>query len=87
MSVTSDAQKKCLILQRWDDEEFLFCLMNFSNEVQHLRISGERPYWKKIFDSADPQWAGTAAAPVLVDALQSLNIQPESFLVYTNKHV
>lgn len=87
MSVTSDAQKKCLILQRWDDEEFLFCLMNFSNEVQHLRISGERPYWKKIFDSADPQWAGTVAAPVLVDALQSLNIQPESFLVYTNKHV
>ncbi len=87
LSVTSDAARKCLILQRWDEEEYVFCLMNFSNEEQDLRISGERPYWKKIFDSADPCWDGPAAAPMLVDALQSIHIQPESFLVYTNKHV
>lgn len=87
MSVSSDAVKNCLILQRWDDGEYVVCMLNFNTEVQHLRISGERPYWKKIFDSADPCWNGPAAAPLLVDALQSLIIQPESFLVYTSKHV
>lgn len=87
MDVSSDTGKNCLILHRWDDAEYIVCMLNFSIDPQHLRISGERPYWKKIFDSADPCWNGPVSAPVLVDALQSLIIQPESFLVYTSKHV
>lgn len=87
MSVATETAKNCLILQRWDEEEYIVCLMNFSKEIQQLRISGERPYWKKILDSADPKWNGPIAAPLLVDALQSITIQPESFLVYTSKHV
>jgi maltooligosyltrehalose trehalohydrolase len=87
MCVSSDVSMNCLILQRWDQEQHIVCLMNFSSSIQQISMTAERPYWKKIFDSADPGWKGPAAAPAHINALQDLTIQPQSILVYTSRHV
>jgi len=86
MMVTAHPKKNCLMLRRWDQEQQVLCLMNFSDKIHSLAIPDDKPYWKKILDSADPKWKGPAAAPVSIDALQLLTLQPQSILIYTNKY-
>jgi len=86
MTVTADANKNCLVLRRWEQEVQVLCLMNFSSKVHDITLPDDKPHWKKILDSADPQWKGPSAAPISVDALQNLTIQPQSILIYTNKY-
>lgn len=86
LTVSSDTQKNCLILRRWEQEQEVLCLMNFSPEKQEAVIPDDKPHWKKILDSADPKWNGPAAAPLSVDALEILTVQPQSILIYTNKY-
>jgi maltooligosyltrehalose trehalohydrolase len=86
MMVSADEKTNCLTLIRWEQEQQVLCLMNFSSKVQSMKIPADKPYWKKILDSADPCWNGPAAAPLSVDALKSVTIQPQSILIYTNKY-
>lgn len=86
MTVSSNLKSNCLILRRWDQEQQVLCLMNFSNKVQSVIIPDDIPYWKKILDSADPCWKGPVAAPLSIDALQHLKMEPQSILIYTNKY-
>lgn len=84
--VSSDAVTNCMMLRRWEQEEQVLCLMNFSAEKREMVIPGDQSYWKKILDSADPEWNGPAAAPLTTNAFQVLTIQPQSILIYTNKY-
>lgn len=84
--VSSDGLTNCLMLRRWEQEEQVLCLMNFSSEKQQMVIPGDQSSWKKILDSADPEWNGPAAAPLTASAFQVLTIQPQSILIYTNKY-
>lgn len=68
-------------------EETVVCLMNFSKEIQWLRLPVRNGHWHKLLDSADPQWYGPAAGPMEVAGNEEhLAVQPESILIYTNKH-
>lgn len=84
--VYSEIDKNCLVLRKWEDGQQVLCLMNFSGKKQGIKIPEQIPYWKKILDSADPQWKGPGMAPLTVDALQIVEIQPQSILIYTNKY-
>lgn len=86
MMVTSDTLTNCLTLRRWEQEQQVLCLMNFSDQVQSMAIPADKPHWRKILDSADLCWNGPAAAAPAIDALQLVHIQPESILIYTNKY-
>lgn len=86
LTVSADAATNCLVLKRWEDGVQVLCLMNFSKKTQDITIPDDKPYWRKILDSADPKWKGPHAAPASIDALQSLEIQPQSILIYTNKY-
>lgn len=87
LQVWSSAQKNCLLLRRRDQGKQVLCLMNFSAEKQELSIPDDIPHWKKIMDSAAPQWAGPAESPSTVNAGQVLTLQPHSLLIYTNNYV
>jgi maltooligosyltrehalose trehalohydrolase len=86
LTVSADAKTNCLVLRRWEEEVQVLCLMNFSKKTQDITIPDGIPSWKKILDSADPKWKGPRAAPLSVDALQKIEIQPQSILIYTNKY-
>ena len=86
MMVSSDEKTSCLMLRRWEQDQQVLCLMNFSEKMQPVTIPDDKPYWKKILDSADPEWNGPGASPLSIDALQVLTLQPHSILIYTNKY-
>lgn len=66
--------------------ETVVCLMNFSKEPQSLLLPISDTPWQKLLDSADPQWRGSVAAPNTLAGNESVTVQPESILIYTNRH-
>ncbi len=67
--------------------ETVVCLMNFSSESQSLILPASDNNWRKLLDSADPQWHGSVAAPALIDGNAPVIVQAESILIYTSAHV
>ena len=64
--------------------ETVVCLMNFSKDSQSLSLPASDRHWQNLLDSADPTWYGPQAAPSAVSGNESVTIQPESILIYTN---
>lgn len=87
LDASHNEEKKTLVLHRWNDGEHALCIMNFSQKEQLIAVSLHNQQWKKIFDSADPQWKGPKAAPETIIGGADLTLQPESILIYTNSHV
>jgi len=74
-----------LTMRRWWQAEEILALFNFGNHstlcVDTVR-SGE---WRKLLDSADPQWSGPGTTvPLVVSAGKDLNLtlQPKSFCLF-----
>ena len=65
--------------------ETVVCLMNFSKVPQSISLPISDHVWQKVLDSADPQWHGPVAAPATMASNESVMVQPESILIYTNK--
>lgn len=86
LEVSCNEVSKTLQLHRWLDDEHVWCLMNFSNVTQTIAVTtGQR--WKRIFDSADPQWRGPAASTDLPANVSVVTLQPESIVIYTSNYV
>ncbi len=88
-NVTADVLegKNVLLLQRWHDEQQVFCFMNFSGVQQAVKVPPQPDKWKKLIDSAAPEWNGTVAVPQFVSGDENILLQPESFILYSNDHV
>ncbi|QDK82762.1 malto-oligosyltrehalose trehalohydrolase [Spirosoma sp. KCTC 42546] len=67
------------------EPETVVCLMNFSKEPRSLLLAASTKPWQKLLDSADPKWRGPLSAPQLVAGNESVVVQPESILIYTNQ--
>ncbi|HEY0244375.1 MAG TPA: malto-oligosyltrehalose trehalohydrolase [Mucilaginibacter sp.] len=74
-----DEDKQLLMLNRWYNGQQVYCIMNFSKTQQIIPIP-EIVNWQKVLDSADSKWNGPGSLP-------TLNIQPESLIIYLNNHV
>lgn len=85
LDVQYNEEQKTLLLHRWHQGQHIVCLMNFSQEPQSITLPTYEQQWKKLFDSADPQWNGSAAAPESVESNTNLTIQPESIILYSNQ--
>ncbi|RYD56110.1 MAG: malto-oligosyltrehalose trehalohydrolase [Sphingobacteriales bacterium] len=87
LDVSHNEEKKTLVLHRWDGGVHALCIMNFSQQEQHISVSSHNQQWEKVFDSADTKWRGPKAALPTVKGGAELTLQPESILIYTNTHV
>ncbi|MCD8742011.1 malto-oligosyltrehalose trehalohydrolase [Mucilaginibacter roseus] len=85
LSVSSDADKNTLVLQRWHEDEKICCVMNFSDSVQQVDLP-ENINWTALFNSADEKWGG-AVVNQPIENVQIASILPESVTVYINRHV
>jgi maltooligosyltrehalose trehalohydrolase len=61
--------------------------MNFSAAPQEITVPHWQQQWKKLLDSAAPEWKGHEEAPVMVNAGETITLLPESFILYTNNYV
>lgn len=65
----------CLILHRWCGISRVAAIFNFGEKVASARFPGASNQWRKIFDSADPKWAGAGSvAPQFVEVSESTTI-------------
>jgi maltooligosyltrehalose trehalohydrolase len=86
LQVKCSKTQNCLILERWESNQRVFCFMNFSDVEQQLAAPDPKETWRIIFDSADPVWLGPKESPPLLDGQnESISLLPESILIYTNK--
>jgi len=74
LAVSYDENRQTLLLRRWQHEQKVYCLMNFSKENQPVNFAGNKRL-KQVFNSADQKWNG----PGVVNSLQ-----PQSIIIYTN---
>jgi maltooligosyltrehalose trehalohydrolase len=78
LKTTVNEEKQILLLERWDENQHVCCLMNFSDSQQLISLP-VHSVWKKVLDSADGKWNGPGLS---VD-----NIQPQSIIIYISSHV
>lgn len=81
----ANEEQKTLVLHRKHHVQEAVILMNFSVNIQTLSLPDPAQNWHKQFDSADAQWNGPLAATNTVAGGQTVQLQPESFLIFINE--
>ncbi|WP_345952623.1 malto-oligosyltrehalose trehalohydrolase [Mucilaginibacter sp. PAMB04168] len=85
LNATANEEQKTLILHRKHHSQEAVILMNFSVNIQTVYLPDTTSSWNKQFDSADAQWNGPKPAANTLAAGTSVQLQPESFLIYINE--
>jgi maltooligosyltrehalose trehalohydrolase len=83
VQLACDEVKQTIQLCRWHHNESVWCLMNFSREVQTQSISNPSPLIT-ILDSAGSQWQSGQDKPIKDSKETGTNefvLQPESFVL------
>lgn len=78
LEVECNTDQKTLVVKRWNENEKIICLMNFSNQQKSISVSQQQ--WKEIFYSADPKWNGPQSSQQPL-SVQNITIQPESIII------
>lgn len=86
LEVLHDDDQPVLALHRWYEQEHVLCVLNFAHDRQSFTVPDKGKSWTRRFDSAAPEWQGPGAAPEQVAAGETLMLQPESILIYTQRH-
>lgn len=87
VDVHADVSAGVLYLDRSSDRQHIRCVLNFSKAVRTVKPFSGIAAWRRLADSADPDWNGNSSAPVTATAGTSLLIQPQSLLVYAQETI
>ncbi len=82
--VASEQESKMITLKRWEENLFVFVVLNFSNQAKEVALPDEIKGSFIILNSAHHQWGGTISTTT--QQSQSI-IQPESITIFSNYHV
>ncbi|MFI5157593.1 MAG: malto-oligosyltrehalose trehalohydrolase [Sphingobacteriales bacterium] len=74
LTISYNEDSQTLLLERWQDEQKVYCLMNFSKDDQPVDFDGNENL-KQVLNSADKKWDGPGVVA---------NIQPQSIIIYSN---
>lgn len=85
LEVSSDENTKTLMLHRWHEENRVLCLMNFSDQIQHVQLPHNQQQWYKVLTSADTEWNGPTAVADSANASAPAALQPQSITIYSNQ--
>ncbi|RZK67258.1 MAG: malto-oligosyltrehalose trehalohydrolase [Pedobacter sp.] len=76
-----------LVLSRWNDDEKICAVLNFSKQTQEIILPDESN-WYTILDSSSPQYGGSNEGSNLqTDNKQILSAAPESIIILAVKNV
>src|SRR5215207_1372312 len=86
LHVNNSKDHQTLTLHRWQENEHVICMMNFSKKEQSAMLPSYAQQWHKILDSAAPEWSGPKAGEAILTAAKPgsdpLPLQPESIIIY-----
>ncbi|WP_128545324.1 malto-oligosyltrehalose trehalohydrolase [Larkinella soli] len=81
LEVEAWEKTKTLRLHRWNDDQHVLCLMNFSPEPQTLTLPETGRGFTRILDSSDSEWRGPGAIAGEAPTGDTVRLQPESILI------
>jgi len=79
------ADQNCLILERWNEDEKILCLMNFSDHEQALDLEYTHQY-QNIFNSSSVLWGGISVDDS-IPTNNKITLLPESIQIFLCKNV
>lgn len=83
LEVSSVESDKILFLRRWNDDNQIFCIMNFNDKDVAFTPPAPSGNWQKILDSADTKWMGSGSTlPDKLTLERELTIKPQSLALY-----
>lgn len=88
--VESSPQQKIIFLRRWDEDDHeTFIIFNFMDQESSVLNPVPAGIWRKILDSADPEWHGPGGieySEVQVTKTMIFKLAPYSVLVFDKVH-
>jgi maltooligosyltrehalose trehalohydrolase len=90
LHVECNKDHQTLLLYRWEEEENLVCLMNFSQKERAFPAPSYAGDWYLLLDSADPRWKGQGQPKEHVagggrPGTSTIILQPESICIYSSR--
>jgi maltooligosyltrehalose trehalohydrolase len=84
VSAEANEADNTLVLQRQGGGQAALCLMNFSKETKRLELPVTDSAWTPLLYSAETEWGGEASP--INEALggDTVELQPESFILFTS---
>lgn len=85
-SLAIEENDKLFTLHRWQDDNHILCLMNYSGQARSLKFpENEINKWNKILDSSSVRFNGPGeSGSSSVNSGDSVNISKTSILIYSN---
>ncbi|RZJ42057.1 MAG: DUF3459 domain-containing protein, partial [Chryseobacterium sp.] len=77
--------QNCLVLKRWESDQIVTCIMNFSAEKQNLPFINDKNFELKL-NSAAQKWGGSQESDFTFN-ISHITIYPESILIFTSSNV
>lgn len=84
LNVAVSEHEQTLLLERWNGQQQVCCLMNFSGRQQQFCLR-EGHNWQKVLDSAGVKWNGPGASAEAENL--KVMVQPQSIIIYANNYV
>jgi maltooligosyltrehalose trehalohydrolase len=79
--------QRVLWLHRHHDKDEIWLLMNFNRATVNCRFPARTGNWRKLIDSADPQWRGPGARlPAKIEGGQQVALPPHSLALFTKEN-
>jgi maltooligosyltrehalose trehalohydrolase len=82
LTVEFNEEQQTLQLHRWENEQHVYCFMNFSKKQQPLALPAEHDDLKVALDSSATEYK--YAAEKQEHLISSTVIKPESIIIYIN---
>ncbi len=83
LEVAALEDQNCLVLKRWEGEETVICVMNFSQSPQTVPLEQETGTLRQLINSADDRWNGPGAITNAEVSTNEVSLQPESIAIYS----
>ncbi len=80
LEVVCSELQQTIMLHRWEEDQHLLCLLNFSRKEQPVTLTDLPGQRKLLFNSASPEWNGPAEAEAVPGSI--IFLPPESFIIY-----
>jgi maltooligosyltrehalose trehalohydrolase len=76
IDANANEEKKMVFVERWSDNQDLYCILNFSDQAQDIPTDDSKTY-TKVFASSDAEWGGKPVSHG--------KINPESIIIFERR--
>ncbi|MGV3704938.1 MAG: malto-oligosyltrehalose trehalohydrolase [Arcticibacter sp.] len=81
LEATFHEEQNTLLLHRWQDDQHLVCILNFSDSTRQITLPDMEKTWKTLLFSGDKQWGGQAEVSESFDTKAEISLPGHAILI------